>query len=191
MDTQNQREAAPIHRPEQVLAVIALAGALVAVALGVYGHVHDGAGRPTLQFVFSDTLHMKVWMTSLAVLLAIAQLLSALWMWGRLPLGQAPTWIGGVHRLLGTLALVATLPVAYHCLWSLGFESDFGQSRRFWHSILGCAFYGAFATKVLAVRRPKLPKWALPVVGGVVFSALVLLWLTSSFWFFRNVEVAF
>ena len=55
-------------------------------------------------------------------------------------------------------------------------------------SLAGCIFYGAFATKVIAVRNHSLPKWALPAAGGFTFAVLVALWLTSSFWFFTNVE---
>ena len=86
----------------------------------------------------------------------------------------------------GTLALLVALPVAYHCLWSLGFNPDPGGGRRFWHSILGCVFFGAFGTKVLVVRSKRMPGWALPVVGGLLFTTMVLLWLTSSLWFFRQ-----
>ena len=34
-----------------------------------------------------------------------------------------------------------------------------------------------------------MPGWALPVVGGVLFTVLVLIWLTSSWWFFRTIGV--
>ncbi len=30
--------------------------------------------------------------------------------------------------------------------------------------------------------------WALPVAGGTVFTVLVVIWLTSSFWFFTSIE---
>jgi hypothetical protein len=33
---------------------------------------------------------------------------------------------------------------------------------------------------------PRMPGWALPVLGGSVFTAIVGLWLTSSLWFFRT-----
>ena len=89
-----------------------------------------------------------------------------------------------MHRLSGTLAFVFSLPVAYHCLWSIGFNADVGFNRVFVHSIAGCLFYGAFATKVLVVRSKGLPGWVLPVVGSLVFTGLVLVWLTSAFWFF-------
>ena len=51
------------------------------------------------------------------------------------------------------------------------------------HSALGCAFYGAFATKVVIVRSRSLPGLALPVAGGALFTLLIGAWLTSGFWF--------
>jgi Family of unknown function (DUF6529) len=33
----------------------------------------------------------------------------------------------------------------------------------------------------------RLPGWALPVLGGLVFTLVVGLWLSSALWFFRNV----
>jgi hypothetical protein len=170
--------------------VAVLVGAAVAVATGVYGRVHDPASETTIKWFFTSTLHLKAWLTTAALVLAIVQLLLALWMWGRLPgAGRPGPWVGPTHRITGSLTLLISLPVAYHCLWSLGFDPDPGGSRRLAHSILGCAFYGAFATKVLAVRSRRMPSWALPVVGGVLFSLLVLLWLTSSLWFFRTIGV--
>lgn len=179
------------QRPKVALGAAVFAGGIVALLAGVYGNVNDPASETTVQFFFSNTLAMKAWMTTVAVLLAMGQLFSALWIWGRLPLGKPPAWIGAYHRLGGTLALMATVPVAYHCLWALGFEPDLGQPRRFWHSVLGCVFYGAFVTKVIAVRSHRMPSWALPVIGGFVFTVLVLIWLTSSLWFFTNIGVQF
>jgi hypothetical protein len=40
-----------------------------------------------------------------------------------------PAWLGTAHRLTGTLAFLLTLPVAYHCLWALGFQ-DFDSAWR-------------------------------------------------------------
>ena len=56
------------------------------------------------------------------------------------------------------------------------------------HSLFGCAFYGAFAAKMLVVRSRTLPGWLLPGVGALTFTVLVVIWLTSSFWFFTSVE---
>ena len=80
---------------------------------------------------------------------------------------RAPSWLGDAHRLVGTLAFVVTLPVAYQCLWALGFQST--DTRVLVHSLLGCFFYGIFTVKVLAVRVRGLPGPTLPVAGGLVF----------------------
>jgi hypothetical protein len=54
--------------------------------------------------------------------------------------------------------------------------------------MLGCAFYGAFATKLLALRAKRLPGWALPVIGATLVTVLTAVWLTSALWFFTNVD---
>jgi hypothetical protein len=97
---------------------------------------------------------------------------------------KAPPWLGDVHRLSGTLAFILTLPVAYQCLWALGFQDT--DTRVLLHSLFGCFFYGVFTIKVLAVRDHSLPSWLLPVAGGTVFAALVGVWATSSLWFFTG-----
>ena len=56
------------------------------------------------------------------------------------------------------------------------------------HGLAGCFFFGALASKVLVVRTRRMPRWALPVLGGTVFTALTAVWLTSSLWFFTSVE---
>ena len=57
------------------------------------------------------------------------------------------------------------------------------------HSLLGCLFFGAFTTKMLALRLRSVPGWALPLLGGLLFSALAGLWLTSALWFFTTTGV--
>ncbi len=96
----------------------------------------------------------------------------------------APPWLGDAHRLVGTAAFALSLPVAYQCLWGIGFEST--DARVLIHSVLGCVFYGAFTVKVLAVRIHGLPDRTLPIVGGLVFVVLVGIWLTSALWFFTS-----
>jgi hypothetical protein len=163
------------------LLAAATAGALVAVSLGIYGNVHDPASDLAITLGFRDTITMKVWLASAAAFFAVLQVLSALWMYGRLPLGPAPEWIGGAHRISGRLAFLISLPVAYHCLYQLAFQHS--SARVLAHSLLGCAFYGAFATKVIIVRSRGLPGIALPVAGGVLFTLLIAVWLTSGLWF--------
>jgi hypothetical protein len=163
------------------LLIAGMAGALVALTLGIYGNVHDPASDLAITLGFTDTITMKVWLATIAVLFAVVQLVSALWMYGRLPVSDAPEWIGSLHRISGRLAFLLSLPVAYHCLYQLAFQTT--TTRVLLHSIFGCAFYGAFATKVVVVRSHTLPGIALPIAGGLVFSLLVAVWLTSGLWF--------
>ena len=172
--------AATAPSPTPRLLAIAALGAAVALALGIYGRVHDPSQQLVFTLFFSSTIAMKVWLGTVAVALALVQLLLALWLYGRLG-GQAPGWVGPLHRVCGRLAFIVTLPVAYHCLWSLGFQD--GDTRVLAHSLIGCAVYGAFAAKVTIVRSHTLPGLALPVAGGLMFALLVGAWYTSALWF--------
>jgi Family of unknown function (DUF6529) len=170
-------EPAPPRPRAAKLLLPALAGAVMAVGLGVYGRDHKAGGQITFDLGFSGIFPMKTWLALAAGAVALLQLLSALWMYGKLP-GRAPSWVGGVHRVFGTVAFLLTLPVAYACLYALGFDD--ASPRVLAHSVLGCAFYGAFVTKLLVLRTSRLPGWALPVVGGLLFTALVGVVLTSA-----------
>jgi hypothetical protein len=172
------------------LAAAALAGGAVSLALGTYGRVHDPTFRPIRDFGFPSVLDMKAWLATCAAALVLVQLTSALWMYGKLPVRRpAPRRTATVHRWSGTVAFLFTLPVAYHCLWSLGFAET--GTRQIAHSIFGCAFYGAFATKMLVLRIDGLPRSVLPICGGLLVTLLTGLWLTSSLWFFTNVGFPF
>src|SRR6187549_3770623 len=138
-------------------------GALVALTLGIYGNVHEPARDLSITLGFKDTITMKVWLASLSFLFALVQLITALWMYGKLPLGQPPASLGSAHRISGRLAFLISLPVAYHCLYQLTFQDT--STRVLIHSLLGCLFYGAFAVKVVVVRSPSLPGAALPIAG--------------------------
>jgi hypothetical protein len=162
----------------------ALIGGLVALTLGIYSSAHTPASDLVITLGFSTTIAMKVWLATVVAALAIVQLLSALWMYGRLPLGEAPDWLGTVHRISGRLAFIVSLPVAYHCLYQLGFQHT--NTRVLVHSILGCAFYGAFAAKVVLVRSEGLPKSALPIAGGLTFTILIYVWLLSALWYINK-----
>jgi Family of unknown function (DUF6529) len=159
-------------------------GALVALSLGIYGNVHEPASDLSITLGFKDTITMKVWLASGATLLALVQVFSALWMYGKLPLREGPAWLGSLHRISGRLAFLLSLPVAYHCLYQLAFQDT--TTRVLAHSLLGCLFYGAFAVKVVVVRSHSLPGIALPLAGGALFTILVATWLTSGLWFISN-----
>lgn len=168
------------------LLAAAAIGAAVSVGLGVYAKVHDPTNEQIAHFGFPTVLSMKAWLTTGVAVLAVAQAVSAAWMWGRLPgAGAAPRWVAHAHRWTGTAAFLLMLPVAYHCLWSLGWRDT--DTRVVVHGLLGCAFFGALTTKLLALRINGLPGWALPVLGGGLVAILTGIWLTSSLWFFTNV----
>ncbi len=170
-----------------ILLVFVAIGAAVSLSLGVYGNVHDPTGDDITTFGFADVLSMKAWLATGVAVLALAQVATALWMWDRLPgvSSPAPRWAVHGHRWLGTVAFLVSLPVAYHCLWALGFQDTNG--RVLVHSILGCAFYGAFTTKMLALRSDRIPARTLPAVGGLLTAIVVAIWWTSSWWFFTTI----
>src|SRR3954454_7421044 len=160
------------------LLVPALIGALVAVALGVYGKVHDPAGIGVLLAGFSSAGAAKSWMATGAVFFALIQIASAVLMFR----SGAPKWAAPVHRWSGRIAFFLAIPVAVHCLYALGFQST--DTRVLLHSLLGCLFFGAFTVKMLALRIDSLPVWVLPLLGGLVFTLLIGVWLLSAVWFF-------
>ncbi|WP_431920624.1 DUF6529 family protein [Micromonospora wenchangensis] len=171
--------------PASVLVPL-LVGAAVAVALGAYGRLHQPTGIAVNVAGFSSPQAVKVWLGTGAAFFAVVQLLSALAMWGRLG-GFSPSWAGGLHRWSGRVAFLLTVPVAVHCLYALGF-ADY-DLRTLLHSLLGCLFFGVFTMKMLALPRRGLAGWVLPVVGGLVFTVLMGIWVTSSLWYFTTFGV--
>jgi hypothetical protein len=163
------------------LLLIGLVGAAVSLTLGIYANAHTPSSDLAITLGFANTITMKVWLTTIALLFAVIQLITALWMYGKLPLGPAPAGLGNVHRISGRIAFLVSLPVAYHCLYQLGWQHT--STRVLMHSIFGCLFYGAFAVKVLIVRSRGLPSVALPIAGGLVFVILVYIWLSAGLWY--------
>ncbi|MFF3939348.1 DUF6529 family protein [Streptomyces phaeofaciens] len=170
-------------RPARYL-VPALVGAAVAVSLGAYGRIHDPAGTSFNLAGFSSTGAVKSWLATAALFFALVQVASALMLYGKLP---GPRWSGALHRWSGRAAFLLAVPVAVHCLYALGYQTY--ETRVFWHSLLGCFFFGAFSAKMLLLRSERLPGWLLPLVGGLVFTVLTIIWLTSALWFFRTFGV--
>lgn len=126
---------------------------------------------------------MKAGFATAAALLACFQLFSAAWIFRKLP-WRRPAWIGPAHRWSGRLAFLFTLPVAYHCIFKLGFRDP--DTRVFAHSLLGCGIYGGYAAKITIVRLHRFPKPVLPLAGGLLFALLIGVWYTSALWLYRN-----
>ncbi|OBB56191.1 hypothetical protein A5757_03160 [Mycobacterium sp. 852013-51886_SCH5428379] len=176
------------HRGWPAAAAVA-AGALTAVALGAFAVTHEPRFFSVNLAGFSSGTAVKSWLATLAVVLALFQLLSAFAMYRLLPRAGTPRWIGRAHVWSGRLAVLATAPVAVHCLYALGFSS--ADNRVLFHSLFGCFFYGAFVSKMLLLTHRRLTPWIIPVIGGLVFFSLVYVWLTSALWFFRTSGLTF
>src|SRR5829696_2680900 len=93
------------------LLALACAGGAVAVALGVYGRVHQPTGGTILHLGYPSMRAMKASLASIAFALVVVQIVSALAMFGRLPfLREVPRWVPLIHRWSGTVAFVVSLP---------------------------------------------------------------------------------
>jgi Family of unknown function (DUF6529) len=170
----------------RLLLVPALIGCLVALTLGLYGRLHPPTGVAVDVIGFSNAGTAKAWLATAATILAVVQVGTSLIMYGKVKI-TAPSWIGGLHRWSGRIAFILTVIVAVHCLYALGFETF--NARVLVHSIAGCIFFGTFTVKMLSLTRRGLPGWVLPVLGGLAFALLVLLWFTSAYWFFTTYGV--
>jgi len=163
------------------LAVPLVAFALVALTVGIVARQRLASGKPYFHLFFTDTIHMKVWLATAAIVLALSQLVTASRIYGLLHFPPPGRLYNIVHRWSGRTAIALTLPVAYHCIFLLGFSTY--STRVYIHSLLGSAIYGAFIGKVVIVRTTGFPGWALPVAGGTLFSILLGIWLSSGLWF--------
>jgi len=175
------------RRRSSASAVVAagLIAAALALALGVYGSVHDPTGRDLPTAWFDSTRSLKSWLATTAIALMILQALIGLRINpARTSLSPPRPRLVEVHRLVGTVAFALTLPVVFHCLWSLGFQTS--STRVLIHSLAGTAAYGAYAAKILLVRRPDSPRWAIPAAGAFVLVIFVVAWWSSAMWFFTT-----
>ena len=81
------------------------AGAVVALLVGVFGKVHDPTLAGTTTFGFRTVIDMKVVLSVVIGVLAVLQLIGALWIYGKLGI-TAPSWLGTAHRVSGAIAVV-------------------------------------------------------------------------------------
>ena len=172
--------APPDQRSTRWLAAPVAAFAVVALLAGLLA-AHDPRSKGYFRLFFSDPIHLKAGFATAAVALACFQLFTAAWIFRKLPWSK-PAWVNPVHRWSGRLAFVLTLPVAYHCIFKLGFQHP--TTRVLAHSLLGCSVYGAFAAKVTIVRLHRFPRFVLPLAGALLFAVLVGVWWTSAVWLY-------
>jgi Family of unknown function (DUF6529) len=172
------------------LLVPLLVFALISLSVGLLAKqtLRQPYAAPFFHLFFSDTLHMKVWLVSAALVLAFFQLLTAARIYNLLHFPPKGRLYNIVHRWSGRVAIALTVPVAYHCIFLLGFGTY--DTRVYIHSLLGSSLYGAFITKVILVRSTRFPGWSLPIAGGLLFAIILGLWLTSALWFFTTFGVS-
>jgi hypothetical protein len=141
--------------------------------------------------VFSSGIAAKAWFATAALAFGVVQVSTGARIFGKLqhivPIGRP--YVNRVHRWSGRIAILCTLPVAFHCIFILGFKTT--DTRVLVHSILGSFVYGVIVVKLFFVHDRDHPRWTLPVVGGTLFTTLVLLWSTSAYWYFTNVRFGF
>jgi len=141
--------------------------------------------------VFSTPIAFKAWFATAAGLFGIVQVATGARIFGKLTgiVPVPPPRVNRIHRWSGRLAILCTLPVAFHCVFILGFQTD--DVRVLAHSLLGSFIYGVFAVKIFFVHDRDHPRWVVPLVGGTLFTVLALLWSTSSLWYFTQVRFGF
>jgi mono/diheme cytochrome c family protein len=172
----------PARRSYRWVALPLLAFALFSLTAGLLA-AHDPRSKGYFRLFFEDPIHLKAGFATAAATLACFQVFSAAWIYGRLP-WHKPSWINPAHRWSGRLAFLCTLPVAYHCIFKLGFQHP--DTRVLAHSLLGCAVYGGYAAKVTIVRLRRFPVPVLPVAGGLLFAVLIAVWYTSALWLYTK-----
>jgi hypothetical protein len=161
-----------------VVAAIYVAGRVLTVdpAFSLFGRQYLAA------------VSLKALLATVALGLAMVQVLLALWMYRKLPLaGSPPRPVRLAHRVLGFGLFALTVPIALHCLIAYGVQLT--SVRVAVHSLAGCFFYGAFVAKVLLVQSRRLPGWVLPVAGGVLAVTVGVLWYSAALWYYNGYQL--
>jgi len=174
-----------VTRRPAALAVPLALGALTALALGIYSSVNEPTGRDFVLTGFDSTASWKSALASVTVFLFVIQMTLGLRITGRFgPRRPPPPWAADAHRLIGTVAFGISIPVVFHCLWALGYQS--GNSRVVVHSLFGFFAYGLYVAKILTVRSDRPPERALPVIGSLLGFTMLAAWWTSAFVFYAG-----
>ncbi len=174
-----------MSRRPAVLAVPLGLGAVTALALGLYSSIHEPTGRDFVLTGFDSTASWKSALASATVFLVLVQMTLGLRLTGRLgPRRPPPPWAADVHRLVGTVAFGISIPVVFHCIWALGYQSD--NSRVVVHSLFGFVAYGLYVAKILTARSDEPPERSLAVLGSLLGFALLAAWWSSALVFYAG-----
>src|SRR5260370_15069164 len=140
------------------LVVPSVIAALVALTLVIYGRLHHPTGIAVNIAGFSSPGYVKSWLATAATFFALIQVGSALVMYGKVPRVAAPSWIGGLHRWSGRLAVLLALPVAISFLYALGFH-DYSTPGLL-PSVLGRSVFRPVSRKMLIPPQRRPPRLA-------------------------------
>ena len=128
IDVEKARSPSPawLAIPLALFALISLTVGLIA-----RGAIRQPYPTPFFHLFFSDTFHMNVWLITAAVVLGFFQLLTAAHIYQLLRFLPPGRLYNLVHRFSGYTAAALTVPVAYHCIFLLGFGAGKRLLRRF------------------------------------------------------------
>ena len=133
----------------RLLVAFILVGVAVSVGLGVYGRVLEPSGGVLTTLGFWTLMSMKVTLGTAAMVLCVVQIVTAQRIFGRIGRGPAPRAVAVTHRISGVMAVLLSVPVAFHHLWSLGFGTS--DARVFAHSLFGCVFQESVSSRSLGL----------------------------------------
>lgn len=161
------------------LALPFAAGAATALALGIYAAAHEPTGRDFVVTGFTSVAGWKSAFASVTMVLVIVQISLGLRLTGRVgPRVPPPPWAHDLHRLVGTVAFGISIPVVFHCIWAVGYQTS--GSRLAVHSLLGCVAYGTYVAKIMTARTADRPPWALPAAGSLLGIMMLTVWWSSA-----------
>ena len=131
-------------------------------------------------------LMLKSLLTTVVLILAVGQAVSGLRLRGRfkrLPLPLRPLRIW--HRLVGDVALLLTLSIAFICVMHLPYSAY--SLRVPLHAALGTLAALVMLVKVLIARRCRTYLRRMTVLGSVVGFSILGCFAASAFWYFSLV----
>jgi len=130
-----------------------------------------------------DIIFVKVCLASLALLMAIMQVLLMLQLYGKIRIFPgSPATLAWWHRREGDVLLLIFLGIAYHCITRASIDPS--SSRVFYHAIFGSLLLAVIVFKVLAVRwLPRVMPY-IAWVGSALFLLVPGAVLTSAGYYF-------
>jgi len=86
------------------------------------------------------------------------------------------------HHFEGYAGLLVALWVAYNCVFNIAHKS--GAPRVVIHMLMGITVIGLITSKIVISWGLKRYYMRLPFLGGMLFTAITILWVTGAGWYF-------